>query len=405
MEEELNLWEYLRAVVHRWPLVLAGMVLALAAMVAFWALQPPQYEATATLLVSAPRYDWRFDTSILSVVDSRKDWKAEALGIAKGYDVMEEAVALARGSFPGSQELRPAALTRIAEAKAGPEGLLHLTVTWATPEGARALANAWAQALVARTQELYGNTAELAEFQKSLAEAQTRLQQAEEARRAYQGQTGLELLRKGFEGVVGYSADERQLDYLSDELALHQTALANITLMLEESRRIAAGGGSAAAFPWQLAQTPALAARGRLSPDLAAGDAGAAIRLMEEEQQAIAAATAQLAPQVEALQDRLAEQNDVLARLTRERDLAADAYSALSMKVQELEARQVADLGSTRVMQQAERAQAVQMRLTMALLLGGGLGLLLGVIGALLAERLAAPGGTALEHDASHTSR
>lgn len=392
MEEELDLWEYLRSILRRWPIIVAGLVLTLAAMVAFWFLQPVRYEATATLLATLPQYDWRFDTGILNVVDQRKDWKSELMALAKSHNVVE--AALTQAKVPGTEKLKPSALSGLIEAKAGPEGLFYLSVTWDTPEGATALANTLANQVIEQARALYGGGEDLSRFEASLQEASARLIEAEAALQAFKSEAGLDILPKGHEGLVGYSANERELDLRAGELAEHRAALANLALMVEESRRILAKGGDPAAFPWQLAASPVIAARGRLTTTLAlqpGADPQAILELMEEEKQAIETITAQLEKQVSDLQARLAEQSAALGRLTLERNLARDAYSTLVRKVEELQARQIADAGNVRVVQPAVRAQAIRLRLSLAVMLGAFLGLLVGVVGALVADRLASP--------------
>ncbi len=393
MEEELNLWEYLGAVVRRWPLVVGGVVLALLAATLLWAVQPVHYRATVSLLVTAPRYEWRFDSDIVPIVDTRRDWQGEVMALAKTRDVL--AGALAQVAFSPDQEVEPSDLAAHVEAKAGPAGMFYLTVTWSDPERARQLANALAKEVVARARLLYGGGDELALFEASAKAAEARLQAAEAALQAFQGQTGQELLRKGFESLVGYSAGERTLDLLSDELAAHRVALANLDLLIEESRRILAEGGSPAAFPWQLAQTPVLAARELVTRTLPLSNPQAVLRLLEEEREAVGAVTRRLEEQVLALQGEQAQWAAEYNRLVRERDLAAEAYSTLARKVEELRARQIAEAGNVQVVQEAAQAQRMRTGLPTALGLGAVVGLFVGVVGALVAERLAAPGGGA----------
>jgi len=389
MEEELNLWEYLRVILRRWPIVLAGLALTVAAMVAFWYLQPVRYQATATLLATAPRYEWRFDSSILPIVDEKKDWKAEFMDLARSHNVANGALQVVQDRLPGGQELTPAALKRAMEAKAGPAGLFYLSVAWPTPEGAIELTNALADQLVEQARRLHGGGDELAQFEASMEEAGERLQKAAVALREFQSETGMEVLRKGFEGLIGYSADERELDLLSDELGAHRAALASLTLMIEESRRILAEGGAPAAFPWQLAETPVIVARGLLTRTLPLSDPEAIIRAMEEEKKDVEAVTAELEQQVAGLQERQAQHIEELNRLTRERDLAEESYSILVRKVEELRARQIADVGSVRVVQRPVKAQPTRMKTSVAVGLPVTLGLLVGVVGALVADRLA----------------
>ncbi|MGC8839368.1 MAG: hypothetical protein ACP5UM_13240, partial [Anaerolineae bacterium] len=383
MEEELDLWEYLRAIVRRWPLLVAGIVLALLAAALLWALQPVHYRATVSLLVTAPRYEWRFDSDIAPIVDTRRDWQGEVMALAKTRDVL--AGALAQVPFPPGQEVEPGELAAQVETRAGPAGMFYLTVTWTDPERARQLANALAKEVVARARLLYGAGDELVLFEASLKAAEARLQETETALQAFQAQTGQELLRKGFEGLVGYSPDERELDFLSDQLAAHRVALSNLDLLVEESRRVLAEGGSPAAFPWQLAQTPVLAARELVTRTLPLRDPQAVLRLLEEEREAVGAVAQKLEEQVLALQSQQAQRATEYNRLVRERDLAAEAYSTLARKVDELRARQIAEAGNVQVVQEAAQAQRVRMGLPTALGLGAVMGLFVGVVGALVA--------------------
>lgn len=389
MEEELNLWEHLGAIVRGWPLVVAGIVLAVLAAILMWALQPAQYRATASLLVTAPRYEWRFDTDIVPIVDTRRDWQGEVMALAKTRDVL--AGALGRVPFSPEQEPEPSELAAHVATRAGPAGLFYLTVTWSDPERARQLANALAQEVVARARLLYGGGDELALFEASMQAADARLQEAEAALQAFQSQTGQELLRKGFEGLVGYSTDERELDLLSDQLAAHRAALVNLDLLLEEGQRILAEGGSPASIPWQLAQTPVLATRELVTRTLSLRDPQAVLRLLEDEREAVGAVAQKLEEQVLVRQGRQAQRAAEYNRLVRERDLAAEAYSTLTRKVEELRARQIAEVGNVQVVQEAAQAQKVQMSLLTVLGLGVVSGLCVGVVGALVAERLAAP--------------
>ena len=82
MSDEIYFGVFAGALRRRWWIVAIFVAAALVAAFVASAIQPKHYEAVATLTAAAPRLQWRFDTGIQPIVDTRREKLQEGLSAA-----------------------------------------------------------------------------------------------------------------------------------------------------------------------------------------------------------------------------------------------------------------------------------------------------------------------------------
>lgn len=336
MSDEIDLHAYLGALRRRWWLLLGGMLAALAITFAFGAVQQKHYQATATLIATSPRYQWRFDASILPYIDNRRDYQREFLVIGRSNRIATMAAEQlsASGALPAAT---PDDLLAAVTLRAGDASSIQVLATAGTPQQAAAIANVWADAFVQVARETTGVGAELENYQAELELASQRKQQAEANLAQVRSETGL--------FVQGISIDEeeitnvrrRQLVLTNQRLAEYQGDLDAVRLLAGEVSKTS-DRDQLAGLPWELLAGPALAVRGQLTPDVALSlvdQPDELLARLQTEEQSLSGAIELLTSESQAVQTELAADWQRYDEARLQYDLARDSYNTMWRKVNE----------------------------------------------------------------------
>lgn len=384
MSQEINLKIYIAALRRRWWLVVLAMALAVAAALAYSAAQPKFYQASSTLLTQAPKYQWRFDASILPIYDSRRDYQREMLAIARTNRIAE----LAAGQLQAAGQA-PEAILAAVSARAGDGSTIIITAKASEAQRAAAIANAWTAALLEQAQQTYGVSQELADYRAELESSSRVLAQLEDQLAEARARLALDV-------VAGVASEGGMLNVNQREILLKNQTLAeyrNDLDSLEFLRDLvqqAAPDADLAALPWELLDGPIISARGFLTPAIAlelTGDRGALLALLEQEQQALEATAERLAENSLAVQAALAQEWRSYGEINRERALARETTNVWARKVAEAEAQQRVDPGVLSLISAATVPSSPVRTQQLALVLtAAALGLLVGALLALWLE-------------------
>lgn len=389
MSDEIDLQLYLAALRRRWWVVLLAVLLALAIAFAISVTQPKRYQATATLLAQSPRYQWRFDASILPLVDSRRDYQREFLAISRSNRIAERAVEALHAS---GQDLTMAsdALASAISTRASDGSTLQVTATAQDAIQAARLANAWAQAFVDVARQIYGVSADRANYEAELAAAAQRLAELESQMMETRTRTGIYTIGDATDATTIYSARQQNLDLKNQQLAQYLNDLDGLR-DLQESLAAAAPDADLTLLPWERLDSPVLIQRGVLSSQTARerlADRAELEALLQAEETALAATAEQLADEIEQLQAQLAADWRDFSVVNREYNLTREVYSVLSRKASEAAIQERIDPSQLTLVSEAVPPSApVQTRQLALWAVAAVAGLLLGMIAALWLDR------------------
>ena len=384
MSDEIDLHAYLGALRRRWWLLLGGMLVALAITFAFGAVQQKHYQATATLIATSPRYQWRFDASILPYIDSRRDYQREFLVIGRSNRIagMVAEQLEASGALPAAG---PDDLLAAVTLRAGDASSIQVLATAGTPQEAAAIANAWTDAFVQVAREVTGVGAELQNYQSELEIATQRMNQAEADLARVRTETGLFINSDASEEQELNNLRHRQVTLVNEQLAQYLTDLEAVRL-LETQVSQASSADQLAGLPWELLAGPALTARGVLTPELAQSLLDQPDQLtaaLQAEEKALAGTVESLTSESDGLQADLAAEWQSYAAAQRELNLARETYNTLWRKVNEATIQDRIDPSQLTVVSEATPPTSpVQTRRMAQLAVAAVVGL---IIGALLA--------------------
>lgn len=388
MSNEIDLQAYIGALRKRWWVILIFVLSALAIAVAVGLAQPRQYQATSTLLVQPPRYQWRFDASILPLVNTNRDYQRELLVVGRSNDVAGQAASTIQAAGQ-PWEVTPETLSAAVSLRAGDGSSILVTATAPDPQQAADVANAWTGAFLQHTRKVYGVDQELGGFQAQMEAARQRLNQLDQQLAAVRTTTGLYAPAGAPDEVVKLSPNQAEVIAINELLAGYTRDLEGVRL-LQQSMETAQAGADLAQLPWELLEGQAIAQRGVVTPAIARAsleDSAGLMELLQEEEAALAATSSSLGAASERIQATIAADWQLYDETQRERNLARDTYLILARKVSELSVQQEVDPGLLSLVSQATSPTGpVRTRQLAQLVTAGTIGLILGVLVALWLE-------------------
>jgi uncharacterized protein involved in exopolysaccharide biosynthesis len=397
MDQEIDLREYMAVLLkHKyWIIGLAVVTAVVAAVVSI--LLAPTYEAAALVAVTRPQYEMQFDTRIRPVSGNvQPPYKAYPV-LATSDEVLSAVIADMGDELPAGERNITAFRARAATESSGDQSMIRLVVKDGDPGRASAIANRWAEQFVRAANDLYAqNSSELDFFEEQQAQAQTELDQAEQALIDLQARN-----RAAFLNIQLSQAHEA----LSGNLQLAHT----LDTTIEDARalraHLQAQQSSAPASPSDevavlLIEIAALGSSSDVEVHLPAdqdlgdktvGDQVAAVDSLIvalEDRLAQAQTRAQeLEPEILALQGAHQEAQTELDRLSHAQRLAYEAFQTLARKAAEARIAAQDTTGDARLASRAAPpTRPVAPRKVLYTAVAGAVGLLVGIAAALAIE-------------------
>ena len=335
MPDDIDLSKYVQVVFRHYKLgLILAVCVALVIVVSQW-LQPATYTATTTLFASSPQYQWRFDSRVLPLVQTNKNWQKEFTEVAKDSWLKAEIEAALTERYGESSQGTVAV-------RAGKQTLVHVDATASTPESAMNLANRWSEEFIEWVDEMYG-TAPLADaFSAELVDAENAYMEKVEAVRQYKADTGIGIASEGQTMLEGYEwlgplglelAEKNRI------LAEHTLAVENLEILDEQLQSAQAAGASLESLSWELLNVPAIQDRDQLHiEDVQAlfDDAEQIAALIDAEMMAQNNVMATLQDVIADDQDQITQLATELDRLVEARILTKEIYQTIQRKVDEI---------------------------------------------------------------------
>lgn len=376
MEMEINLREYVDVIVRHWRVVLVVFLTAVVVATVVGFLQPSTYEASVTLVEETYEF---LDQPRLSTLDRT---------VVKLYPslvrtaAVEDRVITALASSLTAEEKTPGALLSMVTVRedADNPALFQIIVRADDPDKAVQIANTWAE------QYLQMSSSVETTWSSQLDVVGQNLEAAEEALMAFEQETGLMFIEYpgGSEEFIlrftTFGARGAELERKLDLLAQHQEARDNVAILSQSARQAKDTGDTIDELPLELLNVPAIIERGQLSIEAVKelDDLDAVILALQREEQTLSYVIDELAGDVEQLQQELARDKLELERLTRARNLAEAAYTAVIKEVQESQLLQ----RRTQILSPAARSKFVGSSPLVSVALGAVLGLAGGILAA-----------------------
>ncbi|HEB64185.1 MAG TPA: hypothetical protein ENJ02_01400 [Chloroflexi bacterium] len=381
------LWEY-----RRWIVVSTFGAALLALLVSL--VLPPVYEATALAVMTPTQYKLQFDPRIETVVNTVDMQIDVYTGLATSDSVIQKVFSALEPLPQGVENIDD--LRDILEVT-GKNGLLTFSVKAHSPQDASRVANLWVQTFVNEANRVYGtnDTEQLTFFTEQFDEAARTLQQAEDALTDFAARDKSAIVQNQLN-----SLQQKQKDYLTERRAL-ENALQDLDSLLTKmqsqgnsqmvdfsdqinalflSLRVFNAGKS---FPLQL-QISDPGTLGSMSVTEQRQVLLDTRQVVEDRIDAIEGELSALEPQILSLQTELRGYQLERARLERERDLAADTYTALAHKVDEVAIVTNDSVGQVRIASTAlTPIKPVSPRKLVNTVLAGVLGAMAAAVGAL----------------------
>ena len=398
MEEEIDLRVYILVLLKYWKWILGLTIAATVVALVVSFLLPPTYEATALVAIKAPLYVMNFDPRFHVPNQLPQPAYKAYLDLAEGDEVLE---ALFSRLNPRPAEIKTLRdLREMVKARAGTDpSVVRLTVRARDPQEAARIANLWAEIFVTHANRIYGaSDEELQQLEGQLAQAQAALEAAEQALIEFQARNQASILEARLDSLKSdqdhYLADQRAITYILQDIQALREQLArqpgerpasladDLTALFLQIKAF----NAQASAPIQLQVNSAESLSNRsigetmaLLNDIA--------RALEAKSVEIKQRLEELQPQILSLQRQLQEIYTESDRLTRQRDLAKETYTALARKVQEMRiavqgAQRTAELGSRAAVPEEPASPRKLLNTAVA----GTLGLMLSTMGAFAAE-------------------
>lgn len=351
MEEEIDLRKYIEVLIHYWYWIVGLGVAAAVIAFAVSSFLPPIYEAAAWVDVTGPRYQVRFDSRMEDIaVDPKQFTEIYPKLAINGPVLLSVADEIGQSQFAEVMDVHD--IKGMLDAESGDyAGLVILKVRSEDPQAAAALANIWADQFVVYVSALFNGSDDIPRIEAQLAEAKTALEGADQALTTFRREFGF-----GFSGVseLGRTAEDsgavgiaRRLAAKTRLLSEYETRADRIAQLLQEARAVQAqvnGATSPAVVAGLLADMLLLGvAEGQpnslvqisLSGLDTESSLAALVTALGAKQGSTQETITRLALEVEILQSDVADRQQELEQLLRDRGLAEDTHLTLSRKLQE----------------------------------------------------------------------
>ncbi len=385
MEVDVNLQDYMNVILKGWKVIVAVFLgaLVVSAVLSFW--QPPVYEASVTMF--EPSYRVIAEVRVEATDQAQKLYTNLARSSA-----LEERVVQALGSTLSPAEKSPGALLSMIAVVPNEDNpaLFEIKARHTNADVAVRIANTWASQYIEMLNEFNGLSAtELGFIREQLALAESDLESAEQALRAFEQESGLGIAPNHEYALAPSSSMEnpyawygtrgKELEAKTQLLANHRVAHDNLLLLLDIAQDAKASGGEIDDLPFELLSVQAIADRGQLSARLIleeAEDLDAVIERLQAEEQSLAGVIGVLSPEVEELHAELMQHKYEYLSLNRDRDALLERIDMLSHKALELELQ----TSGVRILSPAVAALVASSSPWLNVILAGVSGLFVGIV-------------------------
>lgn len=210
MYQEIDLRPFVKQLLRGWYILGGfGLVLALLAFV-FSSLQTFNYQATALVVVTRPRYNLQFDPRFQTITSNPPPFGAYpelAMSDQLLQEVMNQA-AIPAGSYETVEALADAVNARLGV----DSSLIELTVKAPNAEIAAITANSWAELFVRHANALFSSQSDeaVATFELQLTQAQVNLAIAEQALADFAAQNRTQVISNQLDSLVQLHANYLQ---------------------------------------------------------------------------------------------------------------------------------------------------------------------------------------------------
>lgn len=401
MDEELDLRAFFQAMARHWRLIAIVTIAAVVAGGLIALLWPPEYQATATVAVTRPRYVLDFDERLRSL--SATSGGTLPLGVVAAH---------AYTALATNESLKASVLQELGWGMSGEDlskqirvkadsGVIQFTGKNSSPEHAAQLANTWARLYTEQLNALFSSVApNITALEGQASAAQAALLKADQDLADFQARSPITALEKQLEAVSAALADRLSLADRLGMLAADARSL-HARLQAQPADAPSVAGQFQTLIMEALAVSPRrdlplqlqLSMQGDTLVPMSASELGTylnqfAAALDTRKRQAQDEAQA-LPPQISAIQQQLEAQRNEYDRLLLARSVARDTYESVSRKLDEMKVQAALEESEVKVVGQAALpSEPVWPKPAMVLalaLVGGGI---IGILAALVAESL-----------------
>ncbi|MGQ9787632.1 MAG: GumC family protein [Anaerolineae bacterium] len=352
LEDEIDLRQYIRTLLHYWRWIVGLGIIA--AMLAFGisSILPPQYEATALVAITGPRYRVQFDARMQDIPFDPKGFIKGYATLATGDELLGALLnAMSGETSPQDPALSLSDLKGALNARTVGDGnLVQLTARAGDPAEAARWANIWTEHYVAQLNALYGQKQELSMLEAQVAQAKAAVERADQELARLRKEYGIGFRPSAAPDVVEPLVEPLgimyQLQAKTRLLADYEARASKTAQLLEEAHAVMERADRAA---------PAIVS-GLIADMLGLGQLNtvgmpqvqinlgeldvpaslaALVEALEAKQAATQEAIAQLQSEVTSLQAEVAERQMRLEQLLREQEVNQKTYLILASKLEE----------------------------------------------------------------------
>jgi uncharacterized protein involved in exopolysaccharide biosynthesis len=343
LEDEIDLRQYIRTLLRYWRWIVGlGLVAAVLAF-AISTILPPQYEATALVTITGPRYRMQFDPRMQDVPFDPMQFTKGYAAIATGDELLTTLLEATGSAMLSLEDLKGA----LDAQSVGDGNLVQLRARADDPAEAARLANAWAERYVAHLNALYGQKQELSTLEAQVAQAKAAVERTDQELARLRREYGIGFRPSAAPDVVEPLGIVYELRARTRLLADYEARANRIAQLLEEARAVMERADDAApaivsGLIADMLGLGQLNTVGMPQVQINLGDLdvpaslAALVAALEAKQDATQEAIARLQNEVASLQAEAAARQMELETVARERDVAQTTYMALTKRLEEM---------------------------------------------------------------------
>jgi len=399
MDEELDLRAFSLTIARHWRLIAITTVIAVVVGVLAVLLWPPEYQATATVAVTKPRYVLDFDERLRSLAATNSGNLPLGVIATNAYTLLatnEELKGRVLKELGWSISLED--LQKSMSIKAD-SGVIQFTGKGSNPERASLIANAWARLYAEQLNALFSSTApNITALEGEAGYSLSALLQTEQALADFLARSQIASLEKQLEAASTALADRLALGDRLGMLAADARALQSRLKSLQTTAPSAANQ-----FLTLIMEAQAVSPRfetplslqfnvdSSALPSMSSSELDAYLEAfakgLEQRRQETSAESLSIPAQISIIQKELELQRNEYDRLLLSRDVTRDTHESIARKLEEQRLQAALEEPEVKVIGQAGLPSDPSWPkpfLMIALALAGGL--IVGLIAALIAE-------------------